>query len=53
MVEGLAPLQRRLEELSAEPQEVVRILHEGADRARALATVKMERVRAVTGLGLP
>lgn len=53
VVEGLAPLQQRLAELSAQPQEVVRILHQGADRARALAAAKMERVRAATGLGLP
>ena len=53
IVEHLAPLQQRLDELSAQPAEVVRILHEGAARAREIAAAKMERVRDVTGLGLP
>jgi len=53
IVERLAPLQQRLEELSAQPAEVVRVLHEGAARAREIAAAKMERVRDVTGIGLP
>ncbi|HEX3724123.1 MAG TPA: tryptophan--tRNA ligase [Nitrolancea sp.] len=53
VVEQLAPLQQRLAELTANPAEVVRILNEGAARARALASAKMERVREAVGVGLP
>jgi tryptophanyl-tRNA synthetase len=53
VVEQLAPLQERLAELTANPAEVVRILNEGSARARALASVKMERVREAIGVGLP
>ncbi|MDI3340238.1 MAG: tryptophan--tRNA ligase [Sphaerobacter sp.] len=53
IVEHLAPIQQRLDELTAQPADVVRILQEGAARARAIAAAKMERVRDVTGLGLP
>lgn len=53
VVEGLAPIQARLAELNGEPGTVVRILHEGADRARELARAKMASVREATGLGLP
>jgi tryptophanyl-tRNA synthetase len=53
IVEGLALIQRRLAELNAAPQEVAWNLEQGAQRARQIAEAKMERVREVTGLGLP
>lgn len=53
VVEQLAPLQARLAELTADPVQVVRIMTEGAGRARAIAAPKMERVRAAIGVGLP
>jgi len=53
VVEQLAPLQQRLRELTEAPSEVVRILDEGAERARGLASAKMERVRELIGVGLP
>ena len=53
IVQGLAPIQERLDDLSAHPERVIRILTAGADRARAVAAPKMEQVRQVTGLGLP
>jgi tryptophanyl-tRNA synthetase len=53
VVEQLAPLQQRLRELTEAPAEVVRILDEGAERARGLASAKMERVRELIGVGLP
>ena len=53
VVEQLAPLQQRLAELTANPAEVVRIVHEGSARARTLAAAKMERVREAIGVGLP
>lgn len=53
VVEKLTPIQQRLAELEANPDEVIRILTEGAARARELAAAKMAHVREVTGLGLP
>lgn len=53
VVEHLAPIQERLEELTAAPDEVVKILQGGAARARAIAEAKLAHVREVTGLGLP
>jgi tryptophanyl-tRNA synthetase len=53
VVEQLAPLQQRLRELTEAPQEVIRILDEGAEQARSLASAKMERVREAIGVGLP
>ncbi len=53
VVDTLAPLQQRLKELTEAPEEVVRILGEGAEQARSMATAKMARVREVTGIGLP
>ncbi len=53
VVEQLAPLQQRLRELTEAPSEVVRILGEGAAQARDMASAKMERVRELTGVGLP
>ena len=53
VVEGLAPIQARLDALTAHPDEVVRTLTDGAERARAVAVPKMAQVRDATGLGLP
>lgn len=53
VVEKLAPMQARLHELTESPSEVVRILDEGAAKARAQASAKMERVREAIGVGLP
>jgi len=53
VVEQLAPLQGRLAELTANPAEVMRIVDDGAARARALASDKMKRVREAIGVGLP
>jgi tryptophanyl-tRNA synthetase len=52
VVETLAPIQQRLSELSADPGELRRILERGRDRAREIATPKMQRVREVTGISL-
>ena len=48
----MEPIQRRLAELSADPGELLRILDRGTERARELATPKMERVREVTGIAM-
>jgi tryptophanyl-tRNA synthetase len=52
VVNHLAPIQTRLKELSSDPAELVRILDRGTDRAREIATPKMEQVRDVTGISL-
>ncbi|HUG13911.1 MAG TPA: tryptophan--tRNA ligase [Thermomicrobiales bacterium] len=52
VVEHVAPIQARLAELRGDPGELIRILNRGAERAREIATPKMEQVRAATGLGL-
>ena len=53
MVEYLRPVRERYSELAADPGEVERLLAVGAEKAEAVATVTMERVRRATGLLLP
>jgi tryptophanyl-tRNA synthetase len=53
LVEYLRPVRERYEQLSDDPGEVHRILAVGAQKADAIATVTMDRVRAATGLLLP
>jgi tryptophanyl-tRNA synthetase len=53
LVEHLRPLRERYEELAGDPTEVSRILATGAEKAQAIATVTMDRVRRATGLLLP
>lgn len=53
VVEQLAPLQQRLKELTEAPTEVIRVLGEGADQARTMASAKMSKVREAIGVGLP
>ena len=52
IVDALAPIQRRLVELEADPDAAPRIFASGAERARARAAAKMEQVRDRIGLGL-
>lgn len=52
-IEGLAPIQARLSELNERPDQVIRTLDQGAQRAREIAVKTMERVREATGIGLP
>ncbi len=52
IVEGLAPIQARLTELQAQPEIAVRVLAEGAERARTLAGAKMAVIRERMGLAL-
>jgi tryptophanyl-tRNA synthetase len=53
LVEYLRPVRERYEELAGDPAEVGRILARGAEKAQAIATVTMDRVRSATGLLLP
>jgi tryptophanyl-tRNA synthetase len=52
IVSEVEPIQRRLAELQADPGELMRILDRGTERAREIATAKMEQVRHVTGVSL-
>lgn len=51
VVTSLTPIRERLAELNADPDEVRRVLRDGADRARAIAGPKMDLVRDRMGLG--
>lgn len=51
VVEAISPIQERLAALHADPDHVRMILADGADRARARASAKMELVRERMGLG--
>jgi tryptophanyl-tRNA synthetase len=50
VVEALRPLQERYASLSADPGAADALLAVGAEKARAIAVVTMERVRAAVGL---
>ena len=48
--EMLDPIRKRYRELSSDPGEVARLLHAGADKARAVAAATLQRARANAGL---
>ncbi len=48
-----APIQARLAELRASPETVEAVLKDGAERAGALARMKLSKVRRKLGLGRP
>jgi tryptophanyl-tRNA synthetase len=51
IMDTLRPIRQRYEEIMAEPDELERVLREGADRARELARPTLERVKAAVGVG--
>ena len=53
VVELLRPIQARFAELEADPAEMSRLLQIGADKARAVAAVTLERARSNIGLLAP
>ena len=53
VVELLRPIQTRFAELEADPAETSRLLAIGADKARAIAAVTLERARTNIGLLVP
>ena len=53
VVELLRPIQTRFAELEADPAETSRLLQIGADKARAIAAVTLERARSNIGLLAP
>jgi tryptophanyl-tRNA synthetase len=50
VVELLRPVQSRYEELVADPDQLAKLLGEGADKAQAVATGTLARARAAIGL---
>jgi tryptophanyl-tRNA synthetase len=50
VVELLAPIQARYAELMADPGELVRLLRVGADKARAVASVTLDRAYSAIGM---
>ena len=50
--DALAPIKSRYQEIR-ESDELIRTLHEGAEKANAIAEETMKRVRDTFGLGLP
>ena len=53
VVELLRPIQTRFAELEADPSETARLLKMGADKARSIAAVTLERARTNIGLLAP
>jgi tryptophanyl-tRNA synthetase len=52
LLEGqIAPMRERYEALIAQPEHIEEILHEGARKARAIATPKLALLRDAVGLG--
>jgi tryptophanyl-tRNA synthetase len=51
VIEGLAPLQNRYRELTADPSHLEGLLKDGADRVRPMAERTLARVRERVGLG--
>jgi len=52
-IETLAPVTAEMRRLMADPAEVDRVLHDGAERARALAEPVLKEVQEVVGLLRP
>lgn len=50
VVESIRPIQERIAELDESPDEMLKYLEEGRQRAHAIAKPKMDQVREVTGL---
>lgn len=52
-IETLAPIQNRYHRLMDDPTELDRLLAQGAEQARAIATPKLDRMKEMMGLVLP
>lgn len=52
LADHLEPIQRRMNELIADPAELERILHRGTERAREVTIPKMAQVREAVGISL-
>jgi len=50
VVHRLAPIQARFQEIHADPAYLDRVLDEGADKAKAVASQTLHRVMELVGL---
>ena len=53
VVEGLAPMQKRIQDYVSDPAQLQRILAEGAEKAAAIARPRMAALKKALGLGRP
>ncbi len=51
VVEGLAPMQKRIQDFSSDPAQLQKILTEGAEKASAIARPRMAELKKLLGLG--
>ena len=49
IIEGLSPIQKKYKELSANPDYIKKVLREGAEKAKAIASQTMAEVRSKIG----
>ena len=49
IIEGLSPIQKKYEELSANPNYLKKVLRDGAEKAKAIASQTMAEVRSKIG----
>lgn len=52
IIESLRPIREKYHDLASDITEVIRILDDGAQRARSIAEPKIEILRNMMGLGL-
>jgi tryptophanyl-tRNA synthetase len=50
LVEKLSPIRTRIEQLKAEPEQVDKVLKDGAQRALELATKHLGEIKTILGL---
>ena len=53
VVTALAPIQQRYHDLMRDPADLDRLLHRGAEQARAVSTPKLDEMKRIMGLVLP
>jgi len=49
IIEGLSPIQKKYKELSANPDYIKKVLRDGAEKAKAIASQTMAEVRSKIG----
>ena len=49
IIESLSPIQKKYQELSANPDYVKKVLREGAEKAKTIASQTIKEVRAKIG----
>ena len=49
IIEGLSPIQKKYKELSANPNYIKKVLRDGAEKAKTIASQTMAEVRSKIG----